>query len=239
VQNCNKESDWFGLITTFNEVIPLAWHLLEDDDRGEFLKLRDQASDVLYGMASPHALRILTELLNQSLHVFGGMESVNPVDKSEKFRVAWHENGQIASKDFDYIIDCTGFGKHLTHSGILLIDNLLKQGFLRPHRFGGAVVNFQTGQIIGVEGVPRLHIYTLTGTLNIGTRVATNGLSAVASSARRTAEAVHALLFPDFDQSDSGEPNYTGLGGRIQEGLRRASQLGSHWRRTIAEKLGP
>ncbi len=238
-QNCRTDSDWFGLITSFNEVIPIAWHLLDDDDRDEFLRLRDEVNDVLYGMASPHALRMLTELEIGTLHVFGGLKDISRHDTSGQFRVTHEENGQRVSKDFDYVINCTGFGKNIEQARIPLLQNLLSQKFLQVHKFGGAVVNFDTGQIIREGKGPPIQIYTLTGTLNIGTRIATNGLSAVAGSARRTAEAIHAYLFPDFDQFDPGDHADAGYLSRIREGLLRAARLGSRWQRALVDRLGP
>lgn len=191
-----KTSDWFGLITTFNAVIPIAWHLLDDRDRQRFRELKDSVDNVLYGMAPPHALRMLTELEHGTLKLFGGLRDILHDDVSGVFSVIRAVDGNPVTDEVDYVIDCTGFGKDLANSRTPLLENMLTSGMLTAHEFGGAVVDFTTGQVPKDAKGRSVHIYALSGTLNIGTRLATNGLSEVAGSARRTAQAVHRQLFP-------------------------------------------
>jgi uncharacterized NAD(P)/FAD-binding protein YdhS len=202
--NCNKVADWFGLAATLTDVIPIAWHILDERDREDFRKLHSELSNVLYGMAPSHALRILKELEDRTLIIQGGLESVRHSNAEGQFTIKC-KDGDIKIEDkLDYVIECTGFGRDLKLSSTRLISSLLGKQYIRPHRFGGAAVDFYSGQVERSGGGRALRIYCLTGSLNIGCRFVTNGLGEVASSAHRTARAIHSLL-------DDVEPNQTPL----------------------------
>ena len=191
---CNKVSDWFGLITCLTEAIPTVWNLLDDRDRDLFQDLHSQISNVLYGMAPSHALRMSRELEDRSLIVRAGLQSVQVDELTGKFEIKYRKNATIHVDIVDHVVDCSGFGKDITKSETPLIVNLLSRQLLRPHHVGGAIVDFDTGQVARTLDGRSLRIYCLTGSLNIGTRFATNGLGHVASSARRTAREIHSKL---------------------------------------------
>jgi uncharacterized NAD(P)/FAD-binding protein YdhS len=201
--NCNKASDWFGLIASVTECIPIAWRLLDDRDRPRFLRMKSDVSNVLYGIAPSHALRMLTELEHNTLEVFGNLSTISYDEKTQKFRVLRGTTENTTEDLFDTIVDCTGFGTNIENSETILLKNLLKREFLKPHHFGGAVVDFYSGQVAELASGRALNIYCLSGTLNIGTRLATNGLGEVAGSALRTAQVIHSR----FDGADHDQKN--------------------------------
>jgi uncharacterized NAD(P)/FAD-binding protein YdhS len=192
--NSNKTSDWFGLAASLTVSIPAAWHLLDDAGRERFLRMKSRVSNVLYGMAPSHALRMLTELENRSLEVLGGLTAVAYDESSRRFQLKRQNGDQETVELMDYIIDCTGFGTNLELADTELIKNLLASNYLRCHAHGGAIVDFDSGQLARIKGGRAVQIYCLSGTLNIGTRLVTNGLGEVARSAHRTARAIHSRL---------------------------------------------
>jgi uncharacterized NAD(P)/FAD-binding protein YdhS len=188
---CNKGADWFGLISALIDCVPISWHLLEDTERREMLKLLNESSNVLYGMAPSHALRMLQELEDKTLKVFSNLKEIEYDTGIKEFSLTREAaNGDIIDTA-DYVINCTGFGTDIGQSEMPLIKNLIVRGILQSHEFGGAIVDFNTGQVAGSSNDTVYQIYCLSGTLNIGTRLVTNGLVDVASSARRTAQAIH------------------------------------------------
>lgn len=190
---CRQHSDWFGLAASLTSSIPIAWRYLVDEDRDAFRQFHRRISNVLYGMAPSHALRMLTELEDKKLVVVGGLVDVNFDERKKRFLISYDEKAGVQTDEVDVVIDCTGFGTDLTRSETPLISNLLARKVLRPHAFGGAEVDFETGQVGEVAG-RSMEIYCLAGSLNIGTRFVTNGLGHVASSAQRTAKAIHSRL---------------------------------------------
>lgn len=192
--NCNKESNWFGLCTALTGCIPIIWHTIKDNEREKFLALQRKISNVLYGMAPSHALRMLAELEARSLEVFGGITHVEAVSEGARFHISRESGVEVIRDELDFVIDCTGFGTDITLSESDLIKSILKREIVTPHPFGGANVDFESGQVRSPTSGRQHRIFVTTGTLNIGTRLATNGLGEVAWSARRTANAIHKLL---------------------------------------------
>ncbi|MGB8839910.1 MAG: FAD/NAD(P)-binding protein [Aliidongia sp.] len=187
----NKGADWFGLISALIDCIPISWHLLEDSERGKMLKILNELSNVLYGMAPSNALRILQELEDKTLKVFDNLIEIEHDKNSNQFSLIRKTVDGNISDAADYVINCTGFGTDITQAESPLVKNLVAREILKPHEFGGAIVDFLTGQITRSDSDKVHQIYCLSGTLNIGTRLITNGLVDVAGSARRTAQAIH------------------------------------------------
>jgi uncharacterized NAD(P)/FAD-binding protein YdhS len=143
---------------------------------------------------------MLTELEDKALAVFEGLVEIRVDEASGQFCLRRREHNETIADFVDHVIDCTGFGTDLRLSETPLLKNLLAREVLKCHRFGGAEVDFYSGQVAKDGGGRSLQIYCLSGTLNIGTRLATNGLGEVARSARRTAQVIHAR----FDGADQG-----------------------------------
>lgn len=194
IARSNETSLWFGLLIAVEKFAPTIWNLLRDEERVRFKALYRSISKVAYGMAPPLALQVLDALDHKRFETAGGLSQVSWKDETSEFEVVCIVDGQEVVRTFDVLIDCTGFGALLDDCPWEFIASMRADGLLFDNPRGGAVADFETGQLMDDSGRPTSEIYCLVGSLLLGEHLATNGLGKVAKSASRTAAAIHAKL---------------------------------------------
>lgn len=191
--DCQDNSDWFSVLKALDDVTPLIWHLLPDHERKLYKREYRQAhTNVSYGSASRAAKRILDAFHNGFLQVSGGLEDDSILFSQGQYQISWIENDARFTKSFDCVINCSGIGTDLTKGRYPLFGNLVEKGWLVPHPDGGALVDFESGQLLNKQHQPFGEIYSLVGSVTYGTHLLTHCMDQVVNSARRTSDAVHA-----------------------------------------------
>lgn len=189
----NEPKRWFGLAIEIEKFIPLIWHLMRENERNQFRRTYSRLANIIYGMAPPQALQVIDAFHRGAFETFGGFNRIRQT-RNGKF-LALGENGKdISSVHYDYVIDCTGFGRNLLKAPWLFLANMIKEGLVHPHPRGGAYLDFISGQLQDEDRRPTSEIYCLAGSMTIGEHLMTNGLGKVAMSAHRTSLAIHKKL---------------------------------------------
>ncbi|WP_213290986.1 FAD/NAD(P)-binding protein [Bradyrhizobium sp. sGM-13] len=193
--DCQDSSEWFSVFKALDDVTPLIWHLLPEQERTRYKREYRQAHvNVSYGSASKPAKKILEALHDGSLRVSGGLEEGSVHFAHGKYQVSWLADGMRRQTGFDCVINCSGIGTDLTKARYPLLGYLLGKGWLVPHPEGGALVDFESGQLLTRERKPVGEIYSLVGSITYGTHLLTHCMDQVVNSARRTSEAVHVKI---------------------------------------------
>ena len=188
--------DWFSVLIALERLVPLVWSLLRDGQRKKFAKLYRSVSNLAYGMAPPQALRVLEMLDEGRLRTRGGLQDVRFEDAGSRFLVEFTtaEKGKRYEESFDILIDCSGLGRDLSKAPWLFVEPMIRNGLLCPAEYGGAHVDFKSGQVTDEAGRAIAEIYCLAGSLTIGSHFVTNGLSKVARTAHQSAMHIHHKL---------------------------------------------
>lgn len=190
----NEEESWFGLLVEFEQFLPLIWHLLLDRDKEKFVQAQRKLANVTYGMAPPQALRVLDEMDHGRFSPRGGLSSIVYDPPSKSFAIETRLANSTIKSNYDCVIDCSGLGSDLTACKWPLVKSLKDGSFLFHHPRGGAIADFETGQLLDEERRPTSEIYCLVGSLMLGEHLVTNGIGKVKRSATRTADAIHKKL---------------------------------------------
>ena len=194
IAQSNEPSLWFGLLIAIEKFTPTIWNLLRDDERERFRQLYRSISKIAYGMAPPLALQVIDALDHKRFETSGGLETVEWNEKTSEFKVVCDTKGEKTERSFDVLVDCTGFGTALDDCPWGFIVSMRATELLFDNPRGGAMADFETGQLLDPNARPTGEIFCLVGSLLLGEHLATNGLGKVARSASRTANAIHKKL---------------------------------------------
>src|SRR5579885_63462 len=158
-----KKIAWQSVLIAFNQVIEQAWNELSDRDKDLFdceYKSWFMANRV--SIPFKNARKIYNLFVSRQLSMIKDFKSISI--KSDKFIV---QNNSSAF-EFDYVIDATGYSDDLNCIQSLLITNMLGKGLIKPHKFGGMDVDFDTSRVIRSDGIPERNLYAI-GNLTSGT----------------------------------------------------------------------
>jgi len=185
--------DWFSVLIALERLVPLVWSLLRESHRKKFAKLFRSVSNLAYGMAPPQALRVLEMLDEGRLTTRGGLRNVRFDETNSCFlaEFATVKKSKLDVERFDVVIDCSGLGRDLSRAPWLFVEPMIQNGLLYPAEYGGAHVDFRSGQVTDKAGRAIAEIYCLAGSLTIGSHFVTNGLSKVARTAHQSAMKIH------------------------------------------------
>ena len=186
-----KVSTWYSIMKAIDPITPFIWDSLSEVGKEEYKrKDRHDHTNLSYGMASVQARKILSCMEQKKLNIFGGFEGLD--HDGEKFVIsrADKKSGSSIKKSFDVVINATGIGSDINETINPLVASLRDKGWIKPHPHGGAVVDFNSGQVLNDGKKPIGEIYTLAGSLTYGTHLLTHCLWQVWDSGERTASAV-------------------------------------------------
>ncbi|AMY00715.1 hypothetical protein A4R29_15335 [Mesorhizobium ciceri biovar biserrulae] len=193
--DCYSETKWFAILKLLDNVTPLIWHLFTPNERDKYLKFwRPQHTAVSYGMASPQAIRILKEINDGRFEVHGGITDKSVRETKAGFRITTKFGSKQNDYDVGAIVNCSGVGTELSSARFPVLKSMMAEGWLTRHKYGGALADFNTGQILTENREPIGELYSLVGSVMYGTRLLTHCLGETGSSALRTASAIHEKL---------------------------------------------
>lgn len=191
LSDADKVAPWYSIMKEIDPITPFIWNALSETGKAMYkAKDRHDHTNLSYGMASVQAKKILECIDDKKLQIFGGLEALE--HNGEKFIVKFKTKGsdEISEKSFDIVVNATGIGSDIAETINPLVISLRDKGWIKPHPHGGAIVNFDSGQILNNGGKPIGEIYSLAGSLTYGTHLLTHCLWQVWDSGERTASSI-------------------------------------------------
>jgi len=162
------------------------WKFFSDEDKAKFRK--DYAS-LWFVYRSPmplkNAVRLLGLLESGHLEIVSGLKSV-VYDHGKELFVLDYGTKKLEVK---YIINATDIGLDVNEIDSVLMQNLIKRGILRPYKFGGVDVDFETCKLINDNKLEYEPIY-FTGYLTRGVHFQSNCIPSIRRNANRIVESL-------------------------------------------------
>ena len=146
-----KARPWQTVLYATNRNIDLLWHHLEEEDK-QILASQWLNDWLTYRASIPreNAERILALLRSGQLTVAGGVTGFRFDAATGNLRASFDDGSRI---DCRYLVAATGSASRIEDADSLLMRNLLANGLVVPHRFGGVDCVFETGQVVSRPGV--------------------------------------------------------------------------------------
>jgi uncharacterized NAD(P)/FAD-binding protein YdhS len=192
LQDADKYPKWYSIMKALDPITPFLWNSLDSTAREEYFnELRYDHTNLSYGMASVWARRICEYISSHELTVDAGFQKVSAV--GDKFLVTYlpkTEGAELTTKEYDFVINCTGIGSRIEDTNSPLLKSLHAKKWVMPHNDGGIRVDFHTGHILGAADKPIGEMYSLVGSLTFGTHLLTHCLWQVWQSSERTAQSI-------------------------------------------------
>lgn len=158
-----KKIVWQSVLIALNQVIEEIWHELNESDKWifiQFYKSRWMAYRV--GIPVQNARKIYNLFISNQLSLIKNFNKL--AYENGKFLVDTNAN----RFEFDYIIDATGNSEEINLIDSLLLTNMLGQGLIKPHRYGGLEVDFLSSRVINTDNSVESNLFTI-GNLTSGT----------------------------------------------------------------------
>lgn len=164
-KTCRTENKiaWQSVLIAFNHIVEYVWHELSDIDKkifNKFYKSKFMAYRV--GIPIQNARKIYNLLLTKQLSLINNFKSIEL--RGGKF-VA---NDSKSSYEFDYIIDATGQSDDLINIQSPLISNMLMNGLIKQHVYGGIEIDFKSSRLVKSDSIVEKNLYAV-GNLTSGT----------------------------------------------------------------------
>ncbi|MDE0443848.1 MAG: FAD/NAD(P)-binding protein [Gammaproteobacteria bacterium] len=146
-----KARPWQMVLYATNRNIDLLWHHLEEEDK-QILASQWLNDWLTYRASIPreNAERILALLRSGQLTVRGGVTGFRFDAATGNFRASFDDGSRI---DCRHLVAATGSASRIEDADSPLMRNLLSNGLVVPHRFGGVDCVFETGQVVSRPGV--------------------------------------------------------------------------------------
>ena len=138
---------WQSVLYATNRNIDLLWHYLEEDDKQ--LMMSEWLNDWLTYRASiprENAERMLALMESGLVAVEGGARGIRYNADSAMFEML--SSQRRSDLQVDYLVSATGSANRLEDANSTLMDNLLANGMVAPHRYGGIDCLFHSGQTL-------------------------------------------------------------------------------------------
>jgi hypothetical protein len=202
IENANDVSLWFSVAKLLDEhVIREISLLMPDSEKIRFRKSGyKRLFDRLWApIPIDNGRKLLGWLENAHVHLTHGLRSElvgNPSGKIEFDRLYLmpspvNVSARDMTNEFDAVILTTGIAANLSKFDNPLVHKMHGQRLIEEHPAGGIKIEPDTGRIVSAEVQNSgLALYSLTGSLMVGTDHFTNSYYAVCASAARTAQAV-------------------------------------------------
>lgn len=186
LERANEPAPYFRVIKALDDLVPDLWDALDDRGRRKYIRhFHSDYARVAWPMAPENAEIVHGMLASRKLSVLGGLDTCLSTDGG--FMVSLKSGEMVLA---DVVINASGIGGSIAEMDDPLLDNLLAQGLIHPHAFGGGLTDFQTGRLLNPSGEPTGALWATAGALSRGDRLLTNVLSEAGMSGIRTAEAV-------------------------------------------------
>lgn len=186
-----KPRMWQAVLYATNAIMDYAWAHLDEGDKALFL--RDHFSTwVAYRVSIPieNAMRLRDLILRDRLHIHPGASRIIPDADGSGFRVTMHRSGGMREEvPVDAVVCATGTPRDVHALDSRLTRNLLAKGIAQADRFGGILVDHETGQVRGIAGQSSAHLIAI-GELTSGAYFFTSVLEVIARHAAERAATI-------------------------------------------------
>lgn len=138
---------WQTVLFSLYPIVPRLWEALDEDGKKEFLE-KYHTFWMTYLAAFPvdNAEKILSLLKGGLLETYSGLEKVSYNTESKLFKVNLRDGKYLQG---EYLVNATGQGHDITQADSPLLQNLLTNGYIKPHALGGIEVDFKSLRVIG------------------------------------------------------------------------------------------
>ena len=193
------KSQTFSVLKALDSIFPDLWHCLSEGAKREYLqKYHSDYSRIAWPMAPENARKIYKMLSSGQLKVIGG--ALDPFHDGRRFVIPIENGSNVSHKSANILINATGIGGALDMLDCPLVRNMRQRGLIHPHKFGGAISDFTTGQLLNSHKKSIGSIYVTAGALNRGERLLTNVLTEAAESGVRAAQAAFHNMFQQISR---------------------------------------
>jgi uncharacterized NAD(P)/FAD-binding protein YdhS len=185
------ENHWHTVLADTSPLLPLIWENMHESDKKKFYR-NYYALWRVYRVSMPlqNAKKVLRLLESNRLTIIRNIQSVTYDDSSKNFTITYKKSDHSkALLHVPYVIDATGTGFDITRSKSRLIQNMIANGSLTPHHFGGVKVNAKTLRLVKQDG-KELHGAFFFGMLTKGVHFYTNALDANAVHGEQVAKTI-------------------------------------------------
>jgi amino acid adenylation domain-containing protein len=214
---------WQQVLFAMYPIVPILWSMLTLTDQYKFLN-KYQSLFLTYLAAFPldNAYKIRKLIESKQLEVTGGLADVSLEDGRYSLKL---DDRSISA---EYLINATGPGYNAAF--VPACEELIKQGVVRPHEFGGIDVDSQTLQVLNRYGEPQPKLFAV-GELTRGACLATTDMTRVAIQTGRISTCIaHHLLQRPIASSIN---TYLRPATIVQQAARTVNTMGLFGRRPI------
>lgn len=185
------DNHWHTVLADTSPLLPLIWeNLCEEDKKIFYRKYYPWWRVYRVSMPLQNAKKVLRLLEGSRLKVIRNVQSVIYDGGDKRFTVRYkRDDHSRASLRIAYVVDATGTGFDVVKSESKLIQNMIKNGLLTPHPFGGVTVHPKTLRLIKQDG-KELRRTFFFGMLTKGVHFYTNALDVNAAHAEHVAKTI-------------------------------------------------
>jgi uncharacterized NAD(P)/FAD-binding protein YdhS len=182
LESSDRPQPVFDALKAIDRLAPVIWQWSGKDGRArikdKWAKVHAQLS---YAIPPSHAASLLAQLNAGHLEVRGGLKGV--VRAGTGFELQF--TGAAAPRRVDVVINATGFEGPLDQVDNPLVRNLLADGLLTAAPWGGALIEFDTGEALDGDGRRVDGLFVAGGSLTRSAAYVVNSLLGTTEQAIR------------------------------------------------------
>lgn len=146
--NSKINSCWQAVLIELNDLVEEIWHNLSQSHKETFVRLyKSKWMAYRVGIPLQNAQKIYDLLCSRQLKVVSNYQDIYHINNDYVV-----ESAQ-GKQHFDFLIDASGCTAKLKDLNSPLLNNLLQNGLIKPHQFGGIDLDFDTSRALNSHGL--------------------------------------------------------------------------------------
>lgn len=190
IESATEINKWQSVLIATNDIVEDYWHLIDDKDKELFLK---KYHSIWMARRSPipyiNAKKLQSAINNGQLIIEKGIQKIEVIDG--KFSIT----SQAEKKEiYQWVINAIGPARDINPAtDSLLLNNMLRKGYVKKHPHGGLAIDFKEASIIDQQGNMD-KAFRAIGHITSGTYYYTSSYIMIAKKAKYVAEKLTALI---------------------------------------------
>lgn len=180
---CDEPQPVFEALKALDRLAPVIWQWSSEPGRARIMeKWARTHAQLSYAIPPSNGRALLAEINAGRLAIRGGLKSVRP---SSGGRLELEFASARRSVTVDVLINATGFDGRLGEVNSPLVRALVEERLLHPARYGGAIVEYETGQALDAAGRRIDGLFVAGGSLTRSAAYVVNSLLGTSEQAIR------------------------------------------------------
>lgn len=171
-----------SMIRHMRTCYPFIWNALSDDEKDLFLsKYSDQWQRFKAPIPQNTARLLIRQINENAVRLVSGLESIEKTEQG--FKLLDSEKNSYSET---YLINCTGQNMNVSDALPLqtkLVQNLIKNGQLSPHKYGGVKIDYPSMSVIDTSDFKH-SLFKTYGQMVSGVQFGNNNVELISLSAR-------------------------------------------------------